>query len=102
LQLGLSTEARGPQVTSVGTESGYVERRLSTREDRLLAAAVKLYSGLSIGCAVSNLSEAGAKLVFAKRAELPKEFELLIPARNTSWRVRVVWREGQELGVRRI
>jgi hypothetical protein len=89
-------------VTDVETEKSQVERRLSVRETGPIAAAVKLYNGHSIGCAVNNLSESSAKLIFAKRTDLPKEFELLVPARNTSWRVRVVWREGQELGVCRL
>ncbi len=89
-------------MTDVEKEKTQVERRLSVRETGAVAAAVKLYNGHSVGCAVSNLSESGAKLVFAKRTDLPQEFELSIPARNMSWRVRVVWRDGLQLGVCRI
>jgi PilZ domain len=79
-----------------------VERRQSVRETGPFAAVVRLYSGRSVPCAVLNLSDHGAKLALAKEANLPKEFELSIPARNASWRVRVVWQQGKELGVFRV
>jgi hypothetical protein len=78
------------------------ERRKTPRETGPFAAVVRLYSGRALPCAVLNLSEAGAKLALAKDGVLPKEFELAIPARNASWRVRVVWQDGRELGVFRI
>lgn len=78
------------------------ERRRAPRETGPFPAVVRLYSGRSLACAVLNLSEAGAKLSLAKDDFLPKEFELAIPARNASWRVRVVWQDGRELGVCRV
>jgi hypothetical protein len=81
---------------------GQVERRTTPRETGPFPAVVRLYSGRSLGCAVLNLSETGAKLGLAKEEVLPKEFELSIPAKNASWRVRVVWQQGKELGVFRI
>jgi hypothetical protein len=83
-------------------DKGQVEQRLSVRETGPFAAFLRLYSGRSLHCAVLNLSESGAKLGLAKEATLPKEFELCIPARNASWRVRVVWQQGKELGVCRV
>ena len=78
------------------------ERRKAPRETGPFAAVVRLYSGRSLACAVLNLSETGAKLALAKDNVLPKEFELAIPAKNASWRVRVVWQDGKELGVFRV
>jgi hypothetical protein len=51
---------------------------------------------------VVNVSETGAKLALARETILPKEFELCIPAKNASWRVRVVWQQVKELGVFRV
>jgi hypothetical protein len=79
-----------------------VERRKAPRETGPFPAVARLYSGRSLACAVLNLSEAGAKLALAKDNVLPKEFELAIPAKNASWRVRVVWQDGKELGVFRV
>jgi hypothetical protein len=78
------------------------ERRQSPRETGPFAAVARLYNGRSMPCSVLNLSESGAKLAMTRETVLPKEFELSIPARNASWRVRVVWQDGKELGVFRI
>ena len=84
-------------------DKGYVERRLNVRESGPFPAVAKLYSGQSHNCVVVNLSERGAKLVLARKgATLPTEFELIIPSRSASWRVRVVWQEDNELGVSRV
>lgn len=78
------------------------DRREAPRETGPFAAVVKLYSGRLFPCAVLNVSDTGGKLALAKEKLLPKEFELSIPAKNASWRVRVVWQQGRELGIRRI
>ena len=79
-----------------------VERRGAPREAGPFAAVVNLYSGRLLPCTVLNLSETGAKLGLTRETVLPKEFELSIPARNVSWRVRVVWQQDRELGVCRL
>jgi hypothetical protein len=84
------------------TAKGQVERRRGPRETGPFAAVVKLYSGRLLPCTVINVSDGGAKLSLAKEAVLPKEFELSIPAKNASWRVRMVWQQGRELGVFRM
>ena len=81
---------------------GQVERRASPRERGPFAAVARLYSGQSLPCIVLDLSETGAKLALTRNGVLPKEFELLIPARNTSWQVRLVWQDERELGVCRV
>jgi hypothetical protein len=79
-----------------------IERREGPRETGPFAAVARLYSGRSLACAVLNLSDGGAKLALVKDDVLPKEFELSIPAKNASWRVRVAWQQGRELGVFRV
>ena len=81
---------------------GQAERREAPRERGPFAAVVRLYSGQSQPCIVLNLSETGAKLALIRNGTLPKEFELLVPAKNASWRVRVVWQDERELGVYRV
>jgi len=83
-------------------EKSQVERRKSVRETGPFAAVIKLYSGRLLPCTIINVSESGAKLALAKETVLPKEFELSIPAKNASWRVRVVWQQAKEIGVYRI
>jgi PilZ domain len=78
------------------------ERRAAPRESGPFAAVARLYSGQSQPCVVVNLSDTGAKLALSRNGVLPKEFELTIPARNASWRVRVVWQKNRELGVYRL
>ena len=80
----------------------HVERRDAPRESGPFAAVARLYSGQSQPCIVLNLSETGAKLARTRNGILPKEFELYIPAKHASWRVRVVWQDERELGVYRL
>jgi hypothetical protein len=82
--------------------SGQPERRDGPREIGPFPAVIRLYNGRLIPSAALNLSERGAKLALSKEESLPKEFELTIPAKNTSWRVRLVWQQGKELGVYRV
>jgi hypothetical protein len=81
---------------------GQTERRETRRESGPFAAVARFYSGRSAPCIVLNLSEAGAKLSLSRDTILPREFELAIPAKNASWRVRVVWQDGRQLGVCRV
>jgi hypothetical protein len=78
------------------------DRRIAPREAGPFAAVVRLYSGRLFPCTVLNVSETGAKLGLVKDINLPKQFELSIPAKNALWRVRVVWQQGKELGVCRV
>lgn len=78
------------------------ERRILSRETGPFAAVVRLYSGRLFPCTVLNVSDTGAKLGLIREINLPKQFELSIPAKNALWRVRVVWQQGRELGVCRM
>jgi hypothetical protein len=78
------------------------ERRILSRETGPFAAVVRLYSGRLLPCTVLNVSETGAKLGLVRDINLPKQFELSIPAKNALWRVRVVWQQGKQLGVCRV
>ena len=54
---------------------------------------------VSIDCTVRDLSDTGARLVFATQVTVPETFELNIPQRHRTLNVRVRRREGLELGV---
>lgn len=53
----------------------------------------------TIDCLVRNMSQSGAKIEFPRAVLVPSEFELIIPQRRNSRRVRIVWREAKALGV---
>jgi hypothetical protein len=98
---GCVDEVDARRVREMG--KGKVDRRLAVRESGPFPAVAKLYGGQSHNCVVVDLSERGARLALAgKGATLPTEFELIIPSRSASWRVRVVWQEGNEVGVCRL
>ena len=53
----------------------------------------------SMDCTLRNMSDRGAKLVFAGIANVPDEFDLEVPHMQRTVRARVVWRGRGELGV---
>jgi hypothetical protein len=53
----------------------------------------------TIDCLVRNMSQNGAKLVFAHPAAIPSEFDLMIRQKGDSRRVRIVWRGELEAGI---
>lgn len=54
---------------------------------------------VSIDCTVRDLSDTGARLVFATQVTVPEMFELNIPQRQRTLNARVRRRDGLELGV---
>lgn len=54
----------------------------------------------AIDCLVRNLSQDGARLLFADGEWIfPSEFELLIPQRGDSRPARIIWRKQADVGV---
>jgi hypothetical protein len=51
-------------------------------------------------CLIRNLSQDGARLVFAGPAIIPMEFDLVIRQRGHSRRVQLVWRKEADVGVK--
>jgi len=49
---------------------------------------------------VRDLSENGARLVFARSVKVPPEFELQIPRKKLARRAQVMWYDGQNHGIR--
>jgi PilZ domain len=67
----------------------------------LIAAKISFNNGQStLDCLIRNLSDTGAKLIVSAAIALPDGFDLLIPQKSVTRRVRIVWRRGEAMGVR--
>lgn len=53
----------------------------------------------TIDCLVRNMSQQGARIEFPEPVLLPGEFDLMIPLKGHSRRVRVIWKQAKALGV---
>ena len=77
------------------------DQRIAPRLKALLAAKISFNNGQStLDCLIRNLSDTGAKLIVSAAIALPDSFDLLIPQKSVTRRVRIVWRRGEEMGVR--
>ena len=76
------------------------ERRTAARQKSFLQGRI-FYNNrrTSVDCLVRDISEHGAKLKFAAAATTPDVVELQIPAKDETYRARVQWRYGNEVGV---
>lgn len=76
------------------------QRRASTRSRTLLEGQIIFDNRLSrVECTVRDISETGARIVFANPARIPPEFELRIPKKKLVRQARVMWYDGQNYGV---
>jgi hypothetical protein len=79
---------------------GTNERRSAERFNTNLKGQIVCDSlASSVECLLWDISETGARLVVSRPAEIPLEFELLIPDEDASARVRLVWSNGKDHGV---
>jgi hypothetical protein len=53
----------------------------------------------TLDCVVRNVSSTGAKLQLTETVTLPDVFDLSIPQKGETVRVRLRWRHGEEVGV---
>ena len=76
-------------------------QRVAPRMRTLIAAKISFNNGQStLDCLIRNLSDTGAKLIVSAAIALADSFDLLIPQKSVTRRVRIVWRRGEEMGVR--
>lgn len=76
------------------------ETRHGTRERIFLPARASYGNGaISTSCTVLQLSETGARLNLPAAFSLPETFAIAIPQRNIDCRARLVWREGDKVGI---
>ena len=53
----------------------------------------------SVDCVIRDLTEFGARVVFSEAIITPDAVELYIPNKDECFRVHVVWRRGEDMGV---
>jgi PilZ domain-containing protein len=53
----------------------------------------------TLDCFVRNMSEEGAKIVFADTVPIPAEFDVMIRGKSESKRASMIWRNETEAGV---
>lgn len=77
------------------------KRRASRREISYPVAIETVEDGAIHPCMILDISETGAKLTLRESAKLPDLFMLRLAGRRTAARhCRLVWREGDTIGVR--
>ena len=81
-------------------ENPMPERRASARLKSFLQGRIYYnHRRSSVDCLVRDISEAGAKLVFAGAVSLPDVVELYLSNKEEVRRAKVEWRKGNEMGV---
>jgi hypothetical protein len=76
------------------------ERRSGSRQKSFLQGRIFFNNRrTSIDCLIRDLSEHGARLKFSSMTATPDLVELFIPNKDESYRAKVQWRNGDEIGV---
>lgn len=76
------------------------ERRRVARQKSLLRGCVYFNNRRSaVDCLIRDISTHGARLVFSGTVSLPDVVDLYIPQKEETFRARVHWRHGDEMGV---
>jgi len=76
------------------------ERRTSSRQKSFLRGRIQFNNRRSsVDCLIRDLSEDGARLIFADTAGVPEVMELYIPQKEQTLRAQVQWRNAGEIGV---
>jgi hypothetical protein len=76
-------------------------RRASERRPMTAPATLVFEGSEMVACSTINVSSGGLKLLLASDVALPGEFRVSVPsARVRNRRARMVWRNGNELGIR--
>ena len=77
------------------------EQRQAPRLRALIGARIVFNNGqATLDCLIRYVSETGAKLTVSALIPLPDRFEVIIPQKDVTRRVRVAWRRATEIGVR--
>jgi PilZ domain len=75
-------------------------QRRSPRLRALIGAKIVFNQGNStLDCLIRDMSDSGFRLSASQSVTLPSEFELFIPKKNATFRVQVMWRRSDCLGV---
>jgi hypothetical protein len=81
-------------------EAAMNERRAVSRQKSFLQGRIYFNNRrTSVDCLIREVSEHGARLKFASATVTPDVMELHIPAKEESYRAKVIWRNADEIGV---
>ena len=76
------------------------DKRSGSRTRSFLKGQIVFNNRMStMDCLVRDISANGAKLMLAQALALPDVFELAIPQKGETFRARLSWRRGDEIGV---
>jgi hypothetical protein len=76
------------------------ERRSASRQKSFLQGRIFFNNRrTSVDCLVRDFCQHGARLKFASMTATPDVLELYLPNKDESYRAKVQWRNGDELGV---
>ena len=76
------------------------ERRRRSRQKAFLQGRIFFNNRRnSVDCLIRDISDQGAKLRFSSTIATPDVVELHVPSRDESYRARIEWRAGEEVGV---
>ena len=76
------------------------ERRSTSRQKSFLQGRIFFNNRrTSLDCLIRDFSEHGARLKFSGPISMPDVVELYVPNKDESYRARVEWRNGDEVGV---
>jgi hypothetical protein len=76
------------------------ERRVSRRNKSFLRGFVYFDKRRGVmSCLVRDLSEDGARIIFSQSVNIPGVINLHIPQRDQTFRAKVTWRRGDEIGL---
>jgi hypothetical protein len=77
-----------------------IERRKAQRSRTYFKGQISFNNRYStLDCLVRNMSEAGARIVFADTVPIPGEFDVMIREKSESKRASMVWRNETEAGI---
>jgi hypothetical protein len=96
-----SLRSRMPASRTRSTTTGPNKRRALRRDVHYPVAIEHLADGATTSCLIEDVSQTGVRLRVKDNAALPEEFILRLGANRVSHRhCRLVWREGDTVGVR--
>ena len=76
------------------------DKRSGSRTRSFLKGQIVFNNRMStMDCLVRDISPTGAKLMLAEGLAIPDMFELVIPQKGKTFRARLSWRRGDEIGV---
>jgi hypothetical protein len=77
-----------------------INRRRYIRRSSDAGALIRFDGGNGVRCTVRDISVGGARLQLEDRSDLPTYFMLTVPAEGIERGCTLVWKDGEQIGVR--